>query len=73
MAERILGKQSVRLARRHEGRHEEREGERRGDGLGGTKNGTTAIKQSSRVMYGGPRGDPTRDLRRAKPLLSRLS
>lgn len=43
------------------------------EAMGGTKNGTTAIKQSSRVIYGGPRGNPTRDLRRAKPLLSRLS
>lgn len=45
-----------------------------GDGeIGGTKNGTTAIKQSSRVIYGGPGGAPTRDLRRAKPLFSRLN
>lgn len=41
--------------------------------IGGTKNGATAIKQSSRVILGGPCGTSTRDLRIANPLLSRLS
>ena len=45
-----------------------------GDGeIGYTKNGATAIKQSSRVIYGGLGGTPTLDLRRAKPLLPQLS
>lgn len=45
-----------------------------GDGeISGTKNGATAIKQSSRVILGGPCGTSTRDLRIANPLLSRLS
>lgn len=37
------------------------------------KTGRPLLKQSSRVIYGGPSGTPTRDLRRATPLLSRLS
>lgn len=50
-----------------------RGGKGRGEVMGGTKNGTTAIKQSSRVMCGGPGGAPTRDLRLAKPLFPRLN
>lgn len=46
----------------------------RGEAIGDTKkNGTTAIKQSSRVIRGGASGGPTRDLRLAEPLLSQLS
>lgn len=45
----------------------------RSKAMGGKKNGTTAIKQSSRVICGGASGSPTRDLRLAEPLLSQLS
>ena len=38
-----------------------------------TKNGATAIKQSSRVIYGGLGGAPTLDLLLAKQLLPQLS
>ena len=45
----------------------------RGGVMGGTKNGATAIKQSSRAICGGLGGARTRDLWLAKPLLPRLS
>ena len=65
------GKQTEAARPAARGRHGRRRG---GDGeIGGTKNGTTTIKQSSRVICGGPGGDPTRDLRLAKPLFSRLN
>lgn len=56
---------AARGAKRQAGRDDE--------AMDGTKNGTITIKQSSRVRFGGPCGAPTRDLRIANPLLSRLS
>lgn len=70
--ERLRGKQSIRTPR-SAARWAARQAERGDEAIGGTKNGTTAIKQSSRVMYGGLGGARTRVLQLAKLLLPRLS